>query len=39
MESGVCVGKRVERNDENGVGEEKCDSSDVHRNMRRMSDF
>ena len=29
----------MERNDENGLGEEKCDSNDVHRNMRRMSDF
>ena len=39
IKSGVFVGKRVEQNDENGLGEEKCDSSDVHRNMRRMSDF
>ena len=37
--SGVCVQKGEEQNDENGLGDENCDSSNVHRNTRRMSYF
>ena len=36
----VSVNKKgEEQNDENGLGEENCDSSNVPRNMRRMSYF
>ena len=35
----VCAGSGVEQNDENGESEENCDSSNVPRNMRRMTDF
>ena len=37
--SEVCVGCGVEQNDQNGLGEESCDSSDVPRNMVRTGAF
>ena len=37
--SDVFAGGGVEQNDENGLGVEDCDSSDVPRNKRRLSDF
>ena len=36
---GVCAGSGVEQNDENGEGEENCDSSNAPRNMRRLRGF